>query len=344
VCAAQEIQLLAALTPLNAHRERARLVGDLRARRRMLPDWSYAPPRHDDLRRALDAAEDTLARRDDPSVTLYLARVRELQLEAALCAAAGTGELDRLAGARFATKDPVLAKSASDLSAVWLRESPPATVDERIATDDPDPRSLLSRMREAVGRRRLPFAVVVEPSLAPLAATGDRVILVTAGRLVGEEDSCRTVLHELEGHARPRARSQASLWPLLRAGTAGGVDDQEGRALLLEERAGFLGVRRKRQLAARHRAVKAMLEGASFAEVAAMLVEAHEVEPADAIVIAERAFRGGDGVRPGLGRERVYLPALLRVRAHLANHPDHEEVMASGQVAVEACEAVRRFM
>jgi hypothetical protein len=199
-------------------------------------------------------------------------------------------------------------------------------------------------MRAAVGELRLPFAVVARRSLAPLAATGERVILVAAGRLVHEEDAVRTVLHEVDGHARPRARSGDSPLALLRAGTARGVDDQEGRALVLEERAAMLGARRMRQLALRHRAVEAMLDAASFADVASMLVGAHGLDPADAVLVAERAFRGGDGTRPGLGRERVYLESFVRVRAHLAAYPEDERVMAAGQVAIEALSALREWV
>ena len=57
--------------------------------------------------------------------------------------------------------------------------------------------------------------------------------------------------------------------------------------------------------------------------------------------MAERAFRGGDGSSPGLGRERVYLESFVRVRAHLAAHPDDEAVLASGQIALEAIETLR---
>jgi hypothetical protein len=341
VYAAREVQLLAALTPIQAHRERARLTAELRAGRLSLPNWNYAPVCHDELRRALDVAERRLADADDPSWGLLLARVRELNLEAALCAAAGTNELGVLARERFGARHPGIARAASELCAVWLKESATMPCDERVLSDHPGPRSLLSRMRNAIGKLRLPFVVVAEPSLAPLAATGDRVILVATGRLVCEEDSARTVLHEVEGHARPRARSQVAQLPLLRAGTAGGVDDQEGRALLLEERAGMLGPRRKRQLAARYRAVEAMFDGASFADVAAMLVGTYDFDPADAVLIAERAFRGGDGRRPGLGRERVYLQSFLRVRAHLGTHPEDEDLMAGGQVGVDACEILR---
>jgi hypothetical protein len=210
-----------------------------------------------------------------------------------------------------------------------------------LASDDPDPRSLLSRLRAEVGRLRLPFAVVVKPSLAPLAATGDRVILVACGRPTSLEDVERTVLHEIEGHVRPRARALAFAHVLLRAGTARGNDDQEGRALLLEERASLLGPRRRRMLAARHRAVEAMCDGAAFPDVTTMLTRDHGVAPEDAVVCAERAFRGSDGVHPGLGRERVYVEALLRVRGHLEAHPEDEQVLEAGQVSIEAIDALR---
>jgi hypothetical protein len=198
-------------------------------------------------------------------------------------------------------------------------------------------------MREAVGRLRLPFTVIATPSLASLAATGERVILVAAGRLVADEDATRTVLHEIEGHARPRARSLQASSGLFRAGTERGVDDQEGWAVLLEQRAGLLGARRRRQLAARHRAVEAMLDGASFADVASALVHEHGLVAADAIAVSERAFRGGDGTHAGLGRERVYLEAFVRVRAHLARRPRDEAVLAAGQIGVDAVDALRRF-
>ncbi len=199
-------------------------------------------------------------------------------------------------------------------------------------------------MREAVGRLRLPFKVVESPWLAPLAATGERVILVATDRLVTDEDARRTVLHEIEGHARPRAQSIHAPSALFRIGTARGTDDQEGRAVLLEERAGLLGPRRRRQLAARHRAVEAMLGGASFADAARELVDGCGLEPMDAIIVAERAFRGSDGTHPGLGRERVYLESLVRVREHLAVRPQDDGIMASGQIGVGSLEALRAHL
>ena len=319
----------------------------MRAGRPARPLWTYAGREHTALRRALDAAEHALAGcARTPIDALYLARIRELSVEAALCAAAGTPEVAPLARGRFGLCSETRG-AASALCAAGLGERPSRgsehTGTNVVVSDAPDPRSLLSRMREAVGRLRLPFAIVAMPALAPLAATGDRVILVATGRTVSLEDVERTVLHEVEGHARPRARSMAATCALFHAATAGGVDDQEGRALLIEERAGLLGPRRRLQLAARHRAVEAMLAGACFADVARALVHVHGIDATDAVVATERAFRGGDGELPGLGRERIYIESLLRVRAHLDARPDDESVMACGQVALSAIEPLRPF-
>jgi hypothetical protein len=345
VQATQEAQLLAALAPLDAHDERARLTRAVRARRTAQPRWSYTPRPCDDLRRALSAAERELSRTAEAALErLVLARIRELSIEAALCAAAGTGQVAALARQRFPAPDDGVRSEAAELCARWLAETEGPDEAARIRSDSDDPRSLLSRMRAAVGQFRLPFSVVTRAALASLAATGDSVILVATGRLLREEDAVRTVLHEIEGHALPRARAAKAPLVLFRAGTARGVDHQEGRALLLEERAGLLRAGRRRQLAARYRAVEAMLDGATFEDVARMLVDAHGLDAAEAVLIAERAFRGHDGVAPGLGRERVYLESLVLVRRHLAQRPQDEDVLACGQVAVEACEPLRDYV
>ncbi len=336
--------MLAVLTPLDARRERERLVGDLRAGRQATPRWTYARADHDDLRRALDSAERVLASERAIGVAaLYLSRVRELILEAAVCAAAGTADLARLAARRFAAANDADTRAASALCALWLTETASVCGGPAQMSDAATPDSLLSLMRAAVGKAGLPFQVVQAPSLASLAATGERAIYVATGRLVTQRDAERTVLHEIEGHAWPRARALQARSLLFRVGTARGSDDQEGRALLLEERAGWLGANRRRQLAARHRAVEAMQDGGSFADVAFTLARVHGFDEAEAVLAAERAFRGSDGSRPGLGRERVYLESLVRVRAHLARHPDDERVLSSGQVAVDSVRQLRRL-
>lgn len=341
--AAREVQVLATLTPLRAQYERSRLIGEVAAGRPARPCWSYAPASHSALRRALDAAEEELARRRTAGGLegLYLARVRELSLEATMCEAAGSAALAPLARQRYEPLDEATLRAAAQLSSEWIAlpcappEGPP------LLSDSPHPSSLLSRMRAAIGACRLPFAVVGHASLASLAATGENAVLVATGRLVHEEDAVRTVLHEVEGHARPRTRAMRTALGLLRAGTARGVDNQEGRALLLEERAGLLTARRRRQLAARHRAVEGMMRGGSFSDVVFSLVRTCGLEPEEAVIVSERAFRGGDGAGGGLGRERVYLEAFVRVREHLAEHPEDDELLGAGQIAVGAAAAVK---
>jgi hypothetical protein len=86
-----------------------------------------------------------------------------------------------------------------------------------------------------------------------------------------------------------------------------------------------------------------MDEGASFVEVVRTLMNRDGATLARAVAAAERAFRGSHGDGPGLGRERVYLEAYVRTRAHLAAKPEDEEVIAAGQVALEAVDALRDF-
>lgn len=338
--AAREVHVLAAATPENAAAERVRLTDALRRGDAECPRWTYRDAAHarrtGELRQALEALGTTAG--VDAAVA---ERALELAVEAALCEAVGTRALAKLAEERFGSAKRAVKEEASRTCARWLREPREVETGETMPSDDPDPRSLVSRLRAEVGRLRLPFAVVIQPALAPLAATGDRVILVAAARPTTERDVARTVLHEIEGHVLPRARALKASLLLLRIGTARGVDDQEGRALLLEERAGLLCARRRRHLALRHRAFEAMVDGASFADVTRELTAAWGLEPEYSVVVAERVFRGGDGVHPGLGRERVYLESLVRVRAHLETHPEDEPVLAAGQVGLDAVGAVR---
>ncbi len=344
VRAMREVRLLGAVTAVDAERERARIIAAFEAGAVTEPRWEYAHSPRTEARELLAAAEREL-RDTEPSALkhAYDARITELDLETELADAAGSDRIGALARQRFATRDAAIADAASKLAVAWIGARPATNDATTIRSDAPDPRSLLSAMRAAVGARKLPFSVVAHDGLAPLAATGERTILVATRREVTDEDVARTVLHEIEGHALPRRRAESQRIGLFAIGTARGADDQEGYALLLEERGGFSSVPRRRQLAARHLAVEAMLRGATFVDATRVLVVDHGIAARDAVLAAERAFRGGDGIHGGLGRERVYLEALLRVRARLATRPDDEPIVASGQVAIDAVDAIRAF-
>jgi hypothetical protein len=342
--AVRSVRLLGSVVPRNAPQERARILAALEAGHAVSPRWTYARTDHTLLRKALARAATSLAAESHPVAQLYAARARELEVEAALSSEAGTTVLGALARARFRSLSPQAAGEATILARKWIAEGHEALAsdamgedeEELLASDAPVPGSLFTRMREEVGRLGLPFAVVVQPSLSALAATGERHILVAAGRMTRKEDVERTVMHEVEAHAIPRTRAAQARLAIFQIGTARGIDDQEGLALVLEERGGFLKPRRKRELAARHLAVEAMDGGASFADALSALVKEHGLPPGDAVLVAERAFRGGDGTSPGLGRERIYLEAFLRVGEHLAKKPTDEGILTSGQVSLDA--------
>jgi hypothetical protein len=362
--AAREVRLLGSVTPIDAHRERARVVLAFERGEESAPRWEYAKVDRSALMSSLARAEAELLRitRLESKgafvrvLEVYEARLRELDLERRVAVAAGDDTIASVARERFANGDRGVRTRASALSAEWLeahaREAreptappTPAREAKSLKSDaGDDPRSLLSRMRQEVGRRRLPFNVVAHAALAPLAATGERTIFVAADRDVTDADVERTILHELDGHAMPRVRAASQALGIFAFGTARGADDQEGYALVLEDRGGHLRGARRAELGARHQAVNAMHEGASFVDVVRLLMRRWHRSPRAAVLAAERAYRGGDGVTAGLGRDRIYLEAFLRVGAHLDAHPRDESVLKSGAVSVDAIDALREYV
>lgn len=344
--AVRSVRLLGSVVPRNAAPERARLVEAFESGHEATPRWTYARTDHAALRKALARAAARLAAEPHPIAQLYAARARELEIEAALASEAGTGVLGALARARFRSASPQAAGEATILARKWINEGREASAEETetIESDSTGPGSLLTRMREEVSRLGLPFAVVAQPSLSALAATGERHILIAAGRKVTRDDVERTVMHEIEAHAIPRTRASQARLAIFQIGTARGIDDQEGLAIVLEERGNFLSAKRKRELAARHLAVEAMDGGARFPENVQALVKEHGLTPRDAVLVAERVYRGGDGSTPGLGRERIYLEAFLRVRDHLAKKPTDEGILTSGQVSLDAVPILAPFV
>lgn len=341
--AGARVRVIAANTPQNLRVELSRLEQAWATKQPAEPRFVY-PPRADwtDTRRALLEVADALEGRGALGA-IYAARAHELADEAALCEAAGSPALWAVARRRFARRDRCDADADATAEA-WLREGAPlggeaAASGELVRSDDPaSPDSLFSWMRREIGRRRLPFRVTLEDNLPCLAATGDGLVQVVRGRWVSRRDVERTVRHELDGHAAPRVLGDAAPIGIFALGTARGSDDQEGRALLLEQTAGFLDAARRRELALRHVAARSVEAGADFVATVRLLLS--RGAPLDlALRVAARVHRGG-----GLAREAVYLPALLRVEAAVARDRTIERVLRVGRVAVDAAPVLRRFV
>ena len=286
------IRLVGRATPVNFGVETGRVAAAWEAGGEAEPRFEYgARVGLSAERRALDEI-GMLGERDEGVAGLFAARARELAVEAAACEAAGTAAFWEACRRRFPRRDGC-DEAADRLAEAWasvdgtragashvgtgtgpfVSGAATGAEEERVASDDErDPRSLVCAMRRAVGEARLPFRVAVARAMAPLAATGDEVIFVAAGRRPSAIDTARTVLHEVRGHAEPAARAKRSGVGILVLGTAFGSDEQEGRALVIEERGGFLVGARRRELALRHLAARAVEGRAGFVDTVRMLI------------------------------------------------------------------------
>jgi hypothetical protein len=269
---------------------------------------------------------------------LYAARARELAAEADLAEHVGAPDFHLRAAKRYPVDPGPDGERARCWAESWAVESARPRAGELVDSgDEGHPESLVSVMRSVVGAHRLPFRVVVHAHLLSAAATGDGIIVVRSGVMLRRFEVDRIVLHEVKGHALPRARAQGERSGLFRLGTAGGSDDEEGRALLLERRAGALSVERREELGRRHLAALGVRDGASFVETTRSLLSLG-ASAEQAVAIALRVHRGG-----GLARELVYLTALARLERGFEADPSAERWLERGRVSLSAVVALREL-
>jgi hypothetical protein len=329
--AERSIALLERCRPLNYPEERAELLAALRHGAPRNPRFCYAPSATVQQLCAGLGTVAAVAEQGGAWGALYAQRAYELHLEAAIVAAVGTPQGRDSARIRFGANRGVEVEAARELAMRWAVL--PAEVDEglpRYVSDDAQqPWSLVSAMRRAVGEARIGFRVVTNPDLTSAAATGDGVIVVRAGIELTERAAKRVVMHEVLGHALPRHHALSEEIGLFRVGSAGGPDEEEGRALLIESRLNLMDPERKRQLGLRHLAARSVHAGATWVETARELrgLGSRLVECVD---IASRAHRGG-----GLGREVVYLESYLRLQSAFASDAAAERPLERGRVSVE---------
>ena len=339
--ASTRVRMIAATTPIDLARELERLLAKWNADEVCSPQFRYSEPQdHHELITTLERLAQWLDK-EGPLGSIHADRAREIAAEAAVCSAVGTPHLRKVARIRFTRRDE-FDDAADTLVKDWLDEpfeTSPMDAADLVRSDDArDARSLLVRLRAEMGARKIPFRIVVARDSSALAATGDAFVQIASGRSMTVEDVERTVLHEIEGHVLPRCRANAQSIGIFAVGTRFGVDDQEGRALHIERRAGFLKGARRRELAWRHRAARLLEGDADFVEAVRDLMQVG-ASVADALRITARVFRGG-----GLGREVVYLPAFLRVDAALSRAPHLDDVLGAGRVAVGTAELLRPWV
>ncbi|HLV68212.1 MAG TPA: tyrosine/phenylalanine carboxypeptidase domain-containing protein [Polyangiaceae bacterium] len=330
------IRLLDRVVPTNARGETERLRGALARSERVEPRWVYAPrPVLTGLRRALAElrarllSEGALGRQ-------YAARAEELELEAALAECVGAPEFGARSRLRFPEPAAPCAADADALAERFLASLPPRDAEPGIPSDAAHPESLASVLSAWISARKLPVRVELRPALGSVAAAGDGVVLVRPGVMLRAAQARRIALHELEAHVVPRLAARGESCGLFLCGAAGSAEEEEGRALLIEERAGLLDATRRRELGLRHIAARAVRAGADLEELLREL-RARGAERDEALEVALRASRGG-----GLAREIVYLPAYLRLREAFARQPALETFFERGRISLAALSALPR--
>lgn len=329
--------------PENLRAEKNRVLDAWRRGERAVPEWRYVERRDVDLgalRHALEGFATTSAG-CGPWGRLFAERATELSCEVALAAAIGSPDVIAAARRRYPLLDDAHDRRALDWAASFC-EKPPSLVlesaDSAVMSDDAnEPESLLSQMRRAVGERRLPFRVEIRSGLACRAVVGDGFIAIRPHLALSRAATRRLVVHEVDGHALPRHRAESGHLALLRAGTAGSGADEEGRALLLEKRAGVFDDVRRFELGLRHLGALALRDGADWPELVRLFLT-HGARLEAAIDVAARVSRGG-----GLGRELTYLSGLSRVEAAFACRPWLETWFQLGRVSVAAAETIEKL-
>ncbi len=332
--AERHLALLTRCIPSNANAERERLthvwqLGGGAAER--APRWVLGPaPQLAEVRRALSRA---MAEVDGEELApLYVERAEELLLEAELVEARGQPRFRELARLRYPC-----APAELDEARAWAEQ---VLADDAVDVEPPDEASAESSLTQALVSRLAALGVVANvverDDLASVAAVGEGVVYVGASAPRDPAQVARVVLHEVDGHLLPRLRSKTESIGLLRVASRGAGEDEEGRALWLEEREGHwdpstrAGRVRRRELALRHLAAELVRQGGAHADVMELLLERGVAVPA-AVQLSERVLRGG-----GLAREIAYLPAHARVRRAFDEDPELERWFERGRVSLDA--------
>lgn len=321
-----EVRLVGRAAPPDFGLEMARLVREFtRATRITLGGVRGARASLGETRRSLarlSAMSDALG----PLGELHAARARELELEARLVEALGTPHLRALAAERFPAPAAARARECDAFVSEAL-SAPACEPSESHRSDDyGDPKSLVPRLAARSRELGLRLRIDVRRGQVAVAATGHGIVCVRPGVLLSAQASERVATHELLAHALPRARASHAPWALLAVGTRGAGEDEEGRALLIEERSGLLDAERRRSLALRHVSALGVRAGAEPTETLRKLV-ALGASLEQAAELTLRAHRGG-----GLGRELAYLPAYFAVRSALAGEPGLERWLERGRL------------
>lgn len=329
--AEDNISLLDAFAPLNFEAERTRIEGLLARSAVSLPRFEYRRERQRAVQLALRqiaSARELLALAGDKHLlsVLLSERADELHVESRLVAARGTEQVSALGAERYVFSEREIACGA-ELAETWfeealsLLEAEQSTTKERVTLAS----VLVNRSRRAGYSFR-----IVEREMPSIAAVGGDCLYVRKNASVAPHIAERVWVHEVGAHLLPRL-SAKQLGPPFRVGSASSNEDEEGRAILFEERSGLLGSARKLELSLRFKIALAARSSTSQASTLAHELVKRGAAPPQVAEALCRASRGG-----GLAREVSYLAGFLRVKEALEQEPKIEVWMGRGRISVSA--------
>ena len=262
-----------------------------------------------------------------PFGELLARRAAELQAEAELAEQIGSADFRFHAQRRYTQGD---LEEADALALSWCRLDAESELGPPVACDDSShPMSLLNQLRIHMRDCGVSLPIRFDQRLAAVATVDCNCVWVRAGESLRSSQASRIALHEVHGHVLRRIAARQPENYLSSSGFELCDEDEEGRAIWLEEKAELLDSGRKAELARRHLAARACQQGASFVDTVDLLLSTNSPIK-QALSIALRTWRGG-----GLAREVIYLRAYLRVRSTLSNSPLLEEWMKRGRYSIE---------
>lgn len=281
--------------------------------------------------------------RTSVAVELLGERIVELSREADLLRSRCRVGVAEAAAQRYPLLEAEL-QAADELSERWLNLLEPAdsSVDRSASAHgavSSESAGTCFPLAQALVRRARRDGVdvpIVEMDMVALAAASEDAIYVRAGVSVDGQVADRVWAHEAFAHYMPRRLGRRLPAPCA-VGSALSDQDEEGRALVLEERVRALSPARKVELAVRHQLALAsrQSETAGFDKARELLQRGVAVEEVATSLC--RALRGG-----GLAREVIYLPAYLRVSQALAAWPDLDRWMGQARLSARAARKLAR--
>ncbi len=270
---------------------------------------------------------------DATLASLLLAKHRELGLQLEMLGCRGADGFLSLSIELFGTVSPTLLATALAL----LEEVPAPGPEEGPWLDA----AAVVKAAQAELDRYRAFAPDLEShvemregSTGVMVSNGDVLVAPTCRVAV---DRLEALLHhEVGTHVVTHLNGANQPLHVLASGLAGHDETQEGLAVLAEHLVGGLTAGRIRQLAGRVVAVHEMVEGASFEDVHASLVD-RGLPPHQAFAITIRAFRSG-----GLTKDAVYLRGLVQLIEHVVAERDID-VLWLGKMPLTAAPLVREL-